>query len=108
MHRVIMVIALLLGATLPSVVPTRFGALVQPQRTAFAAAPVQWEYKGFTLPSWSANDLLNSGPALDQFAAAGGTSITILVTWYTRDAYDNEVFRSPSTATDDSVIWAIQ
>ncbi len=75
---------------------------------AHGAGVVNWEHKGFTLATWSENELYNSGPALQQLADSGANSVTYAVNWYTPHQYSTDIFRTSATATDASLIWSIQ
>ena len=105
-HRRVTAILLTLAVLFPTVALGSGGQSGSP--AVAAAAGLSWEQKGFAIPAWGPNDLYNSGPALEQLAATGGTFVTFMVTWYTHDASDTAIFRMPNTATDESVVWAIQ
>ena len=75
---------------------------------ARAAGIVAWERKGFSLPAWSESELFNSGASLQQLADTGANSVTFIVTWYTPSVYSTDVSRTGATASDASLIWAIQ
>src|SRR5688572_14947914 len=90
--RIVVTLAMLGSLLAGSVTGTPAGGRgIGDARVAAAAAPVHWEHQGFTIPAWGPNDLYNSGPALDQFAAGGGSSVAFMMTWYTRDIWDTEI-----------------
>jgi hypothetical protein len=96
-------IVVLLLASFSDPVTSAFGPT-----PARAATTINWEHKGFSLPVWSEDGLLSSGPALDQLAASGANSVTFVVSWYTPNHLSTDMYRTGSTATDASVVWAIQ
>lgn len=85
-----------------------FGLWTQPVPAARAATPVNWEYKGFSLPAWDENSLANSGPALEQLAATGANSVTFVVTWYQASVASTAIYRTSATSTDAALIVALQ
>lgn len=73
-----------------------------------AGGTIPWEYKGATMPSWSENELYNSGPALQQLAKAGANSVTFVAVWYAPNSASADMYRTGNTASDASLISAIQ
>lgn len=71
------------------------------------ARPVPWEYKGFSMVVWWQDDLFNSGSALRQLAATGANSVTFTFMWFMPDPHSSTIRRTQQTATDGSLIWAI-
>src|SRR5919205_409272 len=85
--------------------PTGQAPLVQ---VAHAAVPLTWEYKSFTFAPFSDSELLNSGPALQQLADAGANTVTFVPTWYTSSEFVSDIFATGATASDASLVSAIQ
>ncbi|MBV9174555.1 MAG: hypothetical protein JOZ81_31220 [Chloroflexi bacterium] len=79
-----------------------------PAPAAYAASPLAWQQKGFTMASWATNDLSNAGPALDQLAATGANSVTFVVTWYQSTSSSTSIQATSATASDASLISAMQ
>ncbi len=102
--RVLAVLALVMVA-LTNVVPPGGVSSVP---TAQAAGNVPWEHKGFSMASYSDGDLSHSGAALQQLASTGANSVTFVVTWYTPHQYSTDIYRTGATASDSSLIWAMQ
>lgn len=75
---------------------------------ARAAGPVPWAFKSFTIAPYSDSILYSSGPSLQQLAATGANSVTFAVTWYTDNVYSTNIYRTGNTASDASLIWAMQ
>lgn len=87
-------------------------ATVVPVRTerAHAASPLGWEYKGFTMAPYSQDELGSSNTAttLQQLARAGANAVTFAVSWYTDNVYSANIYRTGNTASDASLITAMQ
>ena len=74
---------------------------------AYAASPLPWQYKGFTIAAWGTDDFFSAGPALDQLASTGANSVTFVLSWY-QSTYSSESIEATSaTASDSSLIWAM-
>jgi len=71
-------------------------------------SPLGWDYRGFNMPVWSVDGFYNSDPALRQLADTGANSVTFVVTWYTLNRYSPDIVRTEQTASDESLIWAIE
>jgi hypothetical protein len=71
-------------------------------------SPLGWDYRGFNLPVWSVDGFYDSGPALRQLADTGANSVTFVVTWYALNRYSPDIARTEQTASDESLIWAIE
>ena len=90
------------------VLVSALAALGNSQVPTSAASALNWRYKNFTMASYWNNDLYNSQPALQQMAHAGATSVTFTVTWYTDNTSSTNIYGTQATASDDSLVWAIQ
>ncbi len=92
--------ALLFAATLPARLTT----------PAHAATALGWNYKGFTIASYSQDDLGSSNTAatLQQLAHTGANMVTFAVSWYTDNIYSPNIYRTSNTASDASLTTAIQ
>jgi hypothetical protein len=98
-------LAVALGVVLPFLpVPYTRSAAAAP----LAATSLGWEHKGFSLPVWDENGLNNSGPALEQLASTGANSVTFVITWYQPSITATDMNRTGGTASDASLIWAMQ
>lgn len=69
---------------------------------------VAWEVRGFNMPVWSVDGFGSSGPALEQLAASGANTVTLVVTWYTPHTSSVDIHRTQATASDESLVWAIK
>lgn len=98
-------VALLALALLPL---TSVGGGPARMPVAQAATGLNWEYKGFNIAPYNQDELFQSGPALEQLAAAGANSVTFAVTWYTDSVASTQIYRRSTTASDESLIWAIE
>ncbi|HEU5013815.1 MAG TPA: hypothetical protein VFT66_14940 [Roseiflexaceae bacterium] len=103
--QVVVYVALLVVITVAPF--TMFGGRYTGMATAHAATNLNWEYKGFNIAAYNQDELLQSGPILQQLAAAGANSVTFAVTWYTDSTASSQIYRRSATASDDSLIWAI-
>jgi len=83
-----------------------------PARTtrAQAASSLGWDYKGFTIAAYSQDELgsSNTAAALQQLARTGANAVTFAVSWYTDNVYSANIYRTSNTASDASLITAIQ
>jgi len=83
-----------------------------PARTtrAQAASSLGWDYKGFTIATYSQDELGSSNTAatLQQLARTGANAVTFAVSWYTDNVYSANIYRTSNTASDASLITAIQ
>jgi hypothetical protein len=77
-------------------------------RSLLATPTVGWEVRGFNVPVWSVEGFRDSGPALQQLRAAGGNTATLVVTWYTPTTTSSEIRRTYATASDASLVWAME
>ncbi len=77
-------------------------------RTVRAAAPVDWEFKNFSLLAWDENALYESGASLDSLVNTGANSVTLVFTWYSDSKYSTDMYRTTGTASDASVVYAIR
>jgi len=75
---------------------------------ALAATALPWQYKGYTLPVWDSNALNNADASLQQLASTGANSVTFVVTWYQSSLSSNDIVATGSTASDASLIHAMQ
>jgi uncharacterized protein (DUF2147 family) len=85
-------------------------AQVRPTGTpaAHAATALLWTHKGFSMAVWDANALNNSDAALQQLASSGANSVTFVVTWYQTSTSSSSIFATGSTASDASLVHAMQ
>lgn len=72
------------------------------------AKQVAWDVRGVSMPVWSVDGLHGSGPALEQLAASGANTVTLVVTWYMPHPASNEIRRTQATASDESLVWALK
>lgn len=68
---------------------------------------VGWPLKAATYPVWSRHELYDSEAALQQLKATGANTVCFAVTWYAADEKANAIERTGHTATDASLVWAI-
>lgn len=69
--------------------------------------PVPWTYKGFSMVAWWHDDLFRSGAALRQLATTGANTVTFVPLWFMPDISSTTIRRTQQTASDESLIWAI-
>src|SRR3954453_20389398 len=74
---------------------------------ALAAAPLAWQHRGFSEAVWDANALLTADASLRQLASTGANSVTFVVTWYQPSQFSNTISATSSTASDASLIHAL-
>jgi len=93
-----------LALVLVAIMPATAGS-----RSAQAAGPVPWQYKGFTIAAYSQDELGsgNTAASLQQLAQTGANSVTFVVTWYQDNIYSTGVYRTQNTASDASLTTAI-
>ncbi len=94
----------LAAVVLATIVPVE-GLPAMPVR---AASPVNWQFKNFSMPAYGENDYLQSAGALQQLADAGATSVTFVPNQFQTSESSAVIFRTASTATDDSLRYAIR
>lgn len=96
-------VAVLVLGLLAATLPTR-------AMPAAAVTALSWQYKGFTMAPYAQDELggSNAATALRQLSQAGANTVTFAVTWYADNVYSTIIHRTGHTASDASLIMAIQ
>lgn len=82
--------------------------IAQAGHAGAASAALGWRYRSFTLSSPSTTAFYRSGPALAHMAKLGANAVTLVVTWYAATKSASDLAATGGTASDASLISAIQ
>ena len=64
-----------------------------PSASVATTTTLDWEHKGFNVPTWTEEGLYDSGPALEQLASIGANSVGFAPYWYQSTLQGNALFR---------------